>query len=156
MQTGDRIRLTGEGEAGMHGGPPGDLYVQISVKDHAIFTRDGADLHCEIPISFIDAILGGDLEVPTLDGRVKLKIPPETQTGKLFRLRDKGVMPVRGGPAGDLLCRVVVETPLNLTRRQRELLAEFKEIEDSQGSKQNPRKTSWFDGVKSFVDSLKS
>ena len=156
VDTGDRIRLTGEGEAGMHGGPPGDLYVQISVKDHAIFTRDGADLHCEIPISFIDAILGGDLEVPTLDGRVKLKIPPETQTGKLFRLRDKGVMPVRGGPAGDLLCRVVVETPLNLTRRQRELLAEFKEIEDSQGSKQNPRKTSWFDGVKSFVDSLKS
>jgi len=156
VDTGDRIRLTGEGEAGTHGGPPGDLYVQVSVKQHPIFERDGADLRCDIPISFIDAALGGELEVPTLDGRVKLKIPPETQTGKLFRLRDKGVTPVRGGPAGDLLARVVLETPVNLTKRQRELLAEFREIEESQGSKQNPRKTSWFDGVKSFVDSLKS
>ncbi len=99
--------------------------------------------------------MGGELEVPTLDGKVKLKIPTETQTGKLFRLRDKGVTPVRGGPAGDLLCRVVVETPVNLTRRQKELLAEFKEIEDTPGNRQNPRKSSWFDGVKSFVEALK-
>jgi molecular chaperone DnaJ len=155
VDTGDRIRLTGEGEAGMHGGPPGDLYVQVAVKEHAIFERDGADLLCEIPISFIDAALGGELEVPTLDGRVKLKIPQETQTGKLFRLRDKGVTPVRGGPPGDLLCRVVVETPVALTKRQRELLEEFRSIEDTQGNKQNPRKTSWFDGVKNFVDALK-
>src|SRR5690606_1757799 len=143
VDTGDRIRLTGEGEAGTHGGPPGDLYVQVRVKDHPIFVRDGADLLCEIPISFVDAALGGELEVPTLDGRVKLKIPSETQTGKLFRLRDKGVTPVRGGPPGDLLCRVVVETPVNLTKRQKELLNEFRDIADSHGDKQNPRRTSW-------------
>src|SRR5690606_38892833 len=156
VDTGDRIRLSGEGEAGVHGGPPGDLYVQVVVKDHPIFVRDGSDLLCEIPISFVDAALGGELEVPTLDGRVKLKIPSETQTGKLFRLRDKGVTPVRGGPPGDLLCRVVVETPVHLTKRQKELLQEFRDIADSHGDKQNPRKTSWFDGVKNFVDSLKS
>ncbi|MDR0779098.1 MAG: molecular chaperone DnaJ [Pseudomonadales bacterium] len=157
VDTGDRIRLTGEGEAGMHGGPPGDLYVQVAIKVHPIFARDGANLLCEIPISFMDAALGGELEVPTLDGRVKLKIPPETQTGKLFRLREKGVSPVRGGATGDLLCRVVVETPINLTRRQKELLTEFRDIEESDGNRQNhPRKTSWFDGVKNFVDSLKS
>ncbi len=156
VDVGDRIRLTGEGEAGTHGGPPGDLYVQVAVKEHPIFERDGSDLLCEIPITFVDAVLGGELEVPTLDGKVKLKIPPETQTGKLFRLREKGVSPVRGGPAGDLLCRVVVETPVNLTRRQKELLAEYKEIEDASGSKQNPLKTRWFDGVKKFVDALKS
>ena len=130
--------------------------MQVDVKDHAIFVRDGADLQCEIPISFVDAALGGELEVPTLDGRGKLKIPAETQTGKLFRLRDKGVTPVRGGPPGDLLCRVVVETPVKLTKRQKELLHEFRDIADTQGDKQNPRRTSWFDGVKSFVDSLKS
>jgi molecular chaperone DnaJ len=156
VDDGDRIRLTGEGEAGIHGGPPGDLYVQIAVKEHPIFVRDGSHLHCEIPISFIDAALGGELEVPTLEGRVKLKIPSETQTGKLFRLRNKGVTPVRGGPAGDLLCRVVVETPVNLTKRQKELLAEFQEIQESQGNKQSPRKSSFFDGVKLFVDALKS
>ena len=156
VDDGDRIRLTGEGEAGIHGGPPGDLYVQIAVKQHPIFVRDGSNLHCEIPISFVDAALGGELEVPTLEGRVKLKIPTETQTGKLFRLRNKGVTPVRGGAPGDLLCRVVVETPVNLTKRQKELLAEFQEIQESQGNKQSPKKTSFFDGVKKFVDALKS
>jgi molecular chaperone DnaJ len=129
--------------------------VQVHVKEHPIFVRDGADLLCEIPISFVDAALGGELEVPTLDGRVKLKIPSETQTGKLFRLRDKGVTPVRGGPPGDLLCRVVVETPVHLTKRQKELLNEFRDIEESHGDRQNPRKSGWFDGVKNFVDSLK-
>src|SRR5574343_1968656 len=112
VDTGDRIRLAGEGEAGLNGGPSGDLYVQVQVKDHAIFTRDGANLYCEVPISFPTACLGGELEVPTLDGKVKLKIPAETQTGKLFRLRGKGVKPVRGGSVGDLLCRVQIETPV--------------------------------------------
>src|SRR5690554_5815957 len=125
VDTGDRIRLSGEGEAGPEGGPPGDLYVEIHVRRHKIFEREGNQLYCEIPISFVDAALGGEIEVPTLDGRVKLKIPAETQTGKLFRLRNKGVTPVRGGVTGDLLCRVVVETPVKLTKRQKELLGEF-------------------------------
>ena len=101
VDTGDRIRLSGEGEAGPAGGPPGDLFVQIAVRQHSLFERDGRHLYCEVPISFADAALGGELEVPTLDGRVKLKIPSETQTGKMFRLRGKGVKPVRGGPVGD-------------------------------------------------------
>src|SRR3990167_2463090 len=112
VDTGDRIRLTGEGEAGSMGGPAGDLYVVVNVREHSIFQRDGKHLYCEVPISFADAALGGELEVPTLDGRVKLKIPEGTQTGKMFRLRGKGVAPVRGGGAGDLMCKVVVETPV--------------------------------------------
>lgn len=156
VDTGDRIRLSGEGEMGVDGGPPGDLYVQIAVREHSIFTRDGRNLYCEVPISIVDAALGGELEVPTLDGRVKLKIPPETQTGKLFRLRNKGVSPVRGGPSGDLLCRVQVETPVNLTKRQKELLEEFQATLDSGGGNQHgPRKSSWFEGVKNFFDEMK-
>ncbi len=156
VDTGDRIRLSGEGEMGADGGMPGDLYVQIAVREHSIFTRDGRNLYCEVPISIGDAALGGELEVPTLDGRVKLKIPAETQTGKLFRLRNKGVSPVRGGPAGDLLCRVVVETPVKLTKRQKELLAEFQQtMDDNNGTNHAPKKTSWFEGVKSFFDEMK-
>lgn len=155
VDTGDRIRLAGEGEATAAGGPPGDLYVQIAVREHAIFERDGKHLFCEVPISFPDAALGGELEVPTLDGRVKLKIPPETQTGKLFRLRGKGVSPVRGGGPGDLLCRVVVETPVNLNKRQKELLRELQESLEGAGRQQSPRKGSWFEGVKSFFDDTK-
>ncbi len=155
VDDGDRIRLTGEGQAGVNGGPPGDLYVQVHMRPHKLFVRDGRDLHCEIPISFVDAALGGELEVPTLDGRVKLKIPAETQTGKLFRLRGKGVTSVRGGPPGDLLCRVVVETPVKLTRRQKEILQEFQTIGESEGQ-QSPKMTSWFDGVKKFVDDLRA
>ena len=154
VDTGDRIRLTGEGQAGVHGGPPGDLYVEIAVRPHQIFQRDGRNLYCEIPISFVDAAVGGELEVPTLEGRVKLKIPAETQTGKLFRLRNKGVTPIRGGSSGDLLCRVVVETPVHLTRRQKEILEEFEQIQVVEGKKQTPKKSSWFDGVKKFVDDL--
>ena len=115
VDNGDRIRLANEGEAGENGGPPGDLYVQIQVKEHPIFKRDDANLYCEVPISFVTAALGGELEVPTLDGRVVLKVPPESQTGKLFRMRGKGVKPVRGGAVGDLLCRVIVETPVKLS-----------------------------------------
>ncbi len=153
VDTGDRIRLSGEGEAGALGGPSGDLYVVVSVREHAIFQRDGKHLYCEVPISFADAALGGELEVPTLDGRVKLKIPEATQTGKLFRLREKGVTPVRGGGAGDLMCRVVVETPVNLDKRQRELLEEFRSTLQSDTS-HSPKAKGWFDGVKRFFDDL--
>jgi molecular chaperone DnaJ len=156
VDTGDRIRLAGEGEAGMQGGPSGDLYVQVAVKKHAIFVRDGNNLFCDVPITMVDAALGGELEVPTLDGRVKLKIPPETQTGKMFRLRGKGVAPVRGGAVGDLMCRVAVETPVNLTKKQKDLLREFQEsLETGGGKKHAPQKHSWFEGVKSFFDDMK-
>jgi len=155
VDSGDRIRLAGEGEAGEHGGPPGDLYVQIRVREHAIFTREDNNLHCEVPIDVVTAALGGELEVPTLEGKVKLKIPAETQSGKLFRLRGKGVKSVRGGPVGDLLCRVMVETPVNLTARQKELLEELRESLDEGGQRHNPRATSWLDGVKKFFENMK-
>lgn len=154
VDTGDRIRLSGEGEAGLHGGPPGDLYVQVAVRAHKIFTRDGSHLYCEVPISFADATLGGELEVPTLDGRVKLKVPPETQSGKLFRMRGKGVKPVRGGATGDLLCRAYLETPVNLSTEQKELLRKFQATLEDTGKRQSPKKTSWFEGVKHFFDEM--
>ncbi|GAA5317888.1 MAG: molecular chaperone DnaJ [Candidatus Pelagadaptatus aseana] len=153
VDTGDRIRLAGEGEAGADGGPSGDLYVQVSVQDHPIFQRDGKNLYCEVPISFVDAALGGELDVPTLDGRVKLKVPSETQTGKLFRLRGKGVTPVRGGSAGDLMCRVIVETPVNLSNKQKELLKELKA--SMNGDKNSPKQSSWFEGMKNFFGDMK-
>lgn len=153
VDTGDRIRLAGEGEAGADGGPAGDLYVQVSVKDHEFFQRDGKNLYCEVPISIFDACLGGEIEVPTLDGRVKLKVPGETQTGKLFRMRGKGVVPVRGGTAGDLLCRVVLETPVNLSKKQKELLNDLKD--STRGQKNSPRQASWFEGMKSFFGDMK-
>ncbi|MDX1370622.1 molecular chaperone DnaJ [Pseudomonas sp.] len=149
VDTGDRIRLSGEGEAGAMGGPAGDLYVVVNVREHSIFQRDGKHLYCEVPISFADAALGGELEVPTLDGRVKLKIPEGTQTGKLFRLRGKGVAPVRGGGAGDLMCRVAVETPVSLDRRQRELLDEFRKTLQGD-TRHSPKASGWFEGVKRF------
>jgi molecular chaperone DnaJ len=155
VDNGDRIRLSGEGEAGESGGPPGDLYVQIRVKPHPIFTREDNDLYCEVPIGFATAALGGDLEVPTLDGRVSLKIPAETQTGKVFRVRGKGVKPVRGGPTGDLLCRVSVETPVNLTREQKELLQKFAETMEAGGKQHAPQEGSWLDGVKKFFEDMK-
>ncbi|MFZ2406973.1 MAG: molecular chaperone DnaJ [Methylobacter sp.] len=154
VDTGDRIRLAGEGEAGEHGGPAGDLYVQVQVKDHEIFTRDGANLYCEVPISFPTACLGGELEVPTLNGKVLLKIPAETQTGKLFRLRGKGVKPVRGGPVGDLLCKVQVETPVHLTKEQKALVEQLSESLSGSGKHHSPQESSWTDGVKSFFDKL--
>ena len=153
VDTGDRIRLSGEGEAGAVGGPAGDLYVVVNVREHAIFQRDGKHLYCEVPISFADAALGGELEVPTLDGRVKLKIPEGTQTGKMFRLRGKGVAPVRGGGAGDLMCKVAVETPVNLDKRQRELLDEFRKTLEGDSS-HSPKANGWFEGVKRFFGDL--
>lgn len=154
VDNGDRIRLSNEGEAGINGGPAGDLYVQINVRPHPIFSREDHHLYCEVPISFITAALGGELEVPTLDGRVTLKIPPETQTGKVFRVRNKGVKPVRGGTVGDLYCTVVVETPINLTPRQKELLREL-EKSISEGSEHRPKESSWLDGVKKFFEDMK-
>ena len=154
VDTGDRIRLTGEGEAGEHGGPPGDLYVQVAVKEHAIFTREDNNLYCEVPISFVTAALGGELEVPTLNGKVKLKIPAGTQTGKMFRMRGKGVTPVRGGPQGDLLSRVIVETPVNLTDEQKDLLSQFDKTMLAGGKKHSPHSSSWLDGVKKFFEGI--
>jgi molecular chaperone DnaJ len=150
VDTGDRVRLTGEGEAGRNGGPPGDLYVEVHVREHAIFERDGAHLSCEVPVSFVTAALGGSIEVPTLSGQVMLKIPAETQSGRVFRLKDKGVRQARGGEQGDLFCRVVVETPVKLSGDQRELLQRFDEMLRKDGQRHAPRQKSFLEGVKSF------
>jgi len=150
VDSGDRIRLAGEGEAGNLGGPPGDLYVVVSVREHPIFQRDGKHLYCEVPISFADAALGGELEVPTLDGRVKLKIPEGTQTGKLFRLRGKGIKGVRSSYPGDLYCHIVVETPVKLTEYQRKLLRELEESLKKGGAKHSPSGEGWTDKLKRF------
>jgi molecular chaperone DnaJ len=150
VDEGDRIRLAGEGEAGHRGTPPGDLYIDVRVRPHPIFARDGDDLHCEIPIRFSQAALGAEIVVPTLDGEARITIPPETQTGRQFRLRGKGVKSVRSRAPGDLICRVVVETPVNLTARQRELLEAFEATFDDEGRAHQPRQSSWFDGVKQF------
>lgn len=152
VDEGDRIRLGGEGEAGVNGGPSGDLYVVIHITPHEVFTRDQNDLHCEMPISFTVAALGGEIEIPTLDGAAKIKIPAETQTGKVFRLRGKGIKGVRSNTFGDLLCHVVVETPVKLTPRQRELLQELEAINDRDGDQHNPRAKSWMDRVKEFFE----
>jgi len=150
VDNGDRIRLTGEGEAGARGGPKGDLYVETHIKSHAIFERDGRNLYCDVPISIADAALGGEIEVPTLDGRVKLKIPAETQSGKLFRMRGKGVVPIRGGSTGDLLCRVMVETPVKLNEEQKDILRQFQA--SLKGEKHSPKKKNWFENVKTFFE----
>lgn len=154
VDSGDRIRLAGEGEASENGGAPGDLYVQVNVREHEIFAREDNNLFCEVPISFVTATLGGELDVPTLDGRVKLHVPPETQTGKVFKLRGKGVKSLRGGAVGDLLCKVVVETPVNLNNRQKALLSEFEDSMVESGNKHSPRATSWLDGVKKFFENI--
>ncbi len=155
VDNGDRIRLSGEGEAGQNGGPAGDLYVQIAVREHKIFERDGSDLYCEVPIAITTGSLGGELDVPTLDGRVKLKIPAETQTGKMFRIRGKGVKSVRGGGTGDLMCRVVIETPVNLSKHQKELLQEFEKSLKEDNANHSPKASSWLDGVKKFFEDMK-
>lgn len=154
VDTGDRIRLGGEGEAGENGGPSGDLFVQVKVKPHSIFERDENNLKCAVPISMTLAALGGEIEVPTLTGRLKLKIPAETQSGKLFRLRNQGVLPVRGGPKGDLLCRVNVETPVNLTKDQKDLLRQFDETLKNDSKNHNPQSRGFVDGVKKFFDDM--
>jgi molecular chaperone DnaJ len=146
----DRIRLSGEGEAGINGGPHGDLYVVVNLKPHPVFQREGADLHCEMPIGFGTAALGGELEIPTLDGHATIKIPSETQTGQVFRLKNKGIRPVRGSVIGDLYCHVVVETPVKLTARQKEILREFEAINEQDPAAHSPRAKTFFDKVRDF------
>lgn len=154
VDTGDRIRLSGEGEAGQAGGPPGDLYVEIRVRPHAVFERDGPDLSCKVPLSFPSAALGGEVKVPTLSGEVSLKVPAGTQSGRIFRLRGKGVKQVRGDGPGDLYCRVELETPTELTARQKELLREFAATLDTGDDRHTPRSRSWKDSVKQFFDDI--
>jgi len=154
VDNGDRIRLAREGEAGRNGGPAGDLYVDISVQPHSIFTREGQNLSCEVPVSFATAALGGSVDVPTLDGNVVLKVPPETQSGSLFRLRGKGVRSVRDSGVGDLFCKVQVETPVSLTADQREKLRAFDAAIQNEGGRHSPRARSWFDGVKEFFERM--
>ena len=155
VDNGDRIRLSGEGEAGQNSAPSGDLYVEVHVKAHEIFERDGDDLYCDAPIDFTMATLGGEFEVPTLDGQVKLKIPSGTQSGKMFRMRGKGVKSVRSQRHGDLLCRVRLETPVNLNKKQKQALHDFQE---SLGDQKHhyPDGNSWLDGLKSFFNRAQS
>lgn len=154
VDNGDRIRLGGEGEAGHHGGPAGDLYVEVRVRPHEIFTRDGAHLHCEIPIGFATALIGDSVEVPTLHGESTLKIPEGTQSGKVFRVRGAGVSPVRGGIAGDLLCTVHVETPVHLSDEQKEMVRALDASLKKGGKRHSPRSRGWLDSVKKFFDRL--
>ena len=155
VDVGDQIRLSGEGESAGAGGVKGDLYVSISLKKHPIFVREGVDLHCQVPISYTTLALGGEVEVPTLEGRASLKIPIGTQSGKVFRLRAKGVKNVRNSSfVGDLYCKVKVETPVNLTKIQKELLEQLEESIQSGGSKHSPEESSWSDKIKSFFDDI--
>jgi len=148
VDNGDQIRLAGEGEAGEKGGPAGDLYVQMRLKEHPVFHREEDDLYCEMPVSFITAALGGELTVPTMDGKASIKIPAGTQSEKLFRLKGKGVRNVRSGHQGDLYCRVSVETPVNLSAKQKELLQELEKSLAEGGAKHSPRQDSWMDKIK--------
>jgi len=152
VDEGDRVRLSGEGEPGVGGGPPGDLYVQVHIKPHPVFQRDHDDLHCEMPVSFATAALGDDIEIPTLDGSARIRVPAETQSGKAFRLRGKGIRGVRSHAPGDLFCHVVVETPVSLTARQRELLQEFEAISQKDAARHTPRTKSWFEKVREFFE----
>ncbi len=157
VDNGDRIRLSGEGEAGPAGAPAGDLYVEIRVREHAIFQRDGDDLHCEVPIRISQAALGDTARVPTLGGEAEIRIPAETQTGRVFRLREKGVKSVRSRTTGDLYCRVVVETPVNLTTEQRELLEQFEATFTGENARRHsPKSSTFIDGVKSFWERMTS
>jgi molecular chaperone DnaJ len=152
VETGTRIRLAGEGEAGLRGGPTGDLYIFIDVADHPIFQRDGSNLFCRVPVSMAEAALGGDIEVPTIDGgRSRVKVPEGSQSGKQMRLRGKGMPALRGGASGDMFIEIAVETPVNLTARQKELLREF----DRLSEENNPESKNFFSKVKSFWDGMK-
>jgi molecular chaperone DnaJ len=152
IDNGMRIRSSGNGEPGTNGGPAGDLYVEIHIKPHAVFQREGDDLHCEMPISFVKATLGGEIEVPTLSGKVSFTIPEGTQSGKTFRLKAKGIKGVRSGYAGDLFCHVAVETPVKLTDKQKDLLKEFERLTVEGGAKHSPQSKGWMDKVKDFFE----
>lgn len=152
VETGTRIRLAGEGEAGMRGGPSGDLYIFIEVADHAIFQRDGTELYCRVPVSMTSAAMGGDIEVPTIDGgRSRVKIPAGSQSGRQMRLRGKGMPALRGGGIGDMFIELAVETPVNLTSRQKELLREFEELSEEN----NPESSSFINSVRNFWEKMK-
>lgn len=150
VDDGDRIRLSGEGEAGGPGAEPGDLYVQVHLKKHAIFQRKGNDLYCEVPIAFVTAALGGEVRIPTLDGEVKLKIAEGTQSGRMLRLAGKGVKGIRSRSAGDLMCQVMVETPVKLNAEQKETLRNFSDQLDNDKVSHSPQASNWFDAVKRF------
>jgi len=152
IDDGMRIRSSGNGEPGLNNGPAGDLYVEIHIQPHPVFQREGDDLHCEMPISFARAALGGEIEVPTLNGKASFTIPEGTQSGKIFRLRGKGIKGVRSGYAGDLFCHVAVETPVKLTEQQKELLREFERSTTEGGSRHSPQSKSWKDKVKEFFE----
>jgi molecular chaperone DnaJ len=154
VDTGDRIRLSGEGEAGRNGGPAGDLYVEVRVREHPIFERDGAHLSCEVPVSFATRRARRHDRGADARWHATIKVPPETQSGRVFRLREKGIKPVRGGATGDLFCRVVVETPVHLTREQKDLLQKFEDSLQNDGKRHHPREETWLDGVKRFFTSL--
>jgi len=156
VDVGDRIRLAGEGQAGAPGMPPGDLYVEVQIREHRIFQRDRDDLHCEVPIRFSQAALGAELEVPTLGGETAMRIPAETQSGQVLRLRGKGVRNVRSGHVGDLVCHVVVETPVNLTKHQRDLIEQLENSFGKDSRAHTPRASSWLDGVKQFWERVTS
>ncbi|MFY9210850.1 MAG: molecular chaperone DnaJ [Aestuariivita sp.] len=152
VETGTRIRLAGEGEAGMRGGPPGDLYIFVEVAQHELFERDGTSLFCRVPVSMSKAALGGSIEVPTIDGgRARVQIPSGSQSGRQMRLRSKGMPALRGGADGDMFIELAVETPVNLTSRQKELLEEFEKLSEDN----NPETKSFFSSVKSFWDGMK-
>jgi molecular chaperone DnaJ len=150
IDDGMRIRSAGNGEPGVNGGPSGDLYVEISIKPHRVFSRDGDDLHCEVPISFARAALGGSVDVPTLGGKASFEVPEGTQSGKTFRLRGKGIENVRSGLPGDLYCHVLIETPVKLNDKQRRLLQDFEASLEEGGERHNPQSKSWMDKVKDF------
>jgi molecular chaperone DnaJ len=150
---GDRIRLSGEGNAGNNGASPGDLYVQVAIKPHKFFRREGLDLYCDVPITFASAALGDEYEIPTLEGKVKLKIHAETQSGNMLRLSGKGIKGVHGGH-GDLFCRVIVETPVNLNQEQKEALRKFDDLLSKDRKKHSPMSKGWFDAIKDFFGKL--
>ena len=152
IDDGMRIRSAGNGEPGLNGGPPGDLYVEISVKVHRVFQRDGDDLHCEVPVGFARAALGGSIDVPTLSGRASFDLPEGTQTGKTFRLRGKGIKNVRSGVQGDLYCHVLLETPVKLSDHQKKILKDFEESLEEGGTHHSPHSKSWLEKVKEFFN----
>ena len=156
VDNGDRIRLSGEGEAGKKGGPSGDLYVEIRVNPHKIFEREGSNISCEIPISILVAALGGEIKMPTLNGSVSVKIPPGTQSGKIFRLKGKGVTTARDNRVGDLYAAISVETPVNLSSKQKDILKDFYTSIEKGGKKHSPRHNSWVSSVKNFFDRISS
>ena len=151
VDNGDRVRLSGKGEPGINQGPPGDLFIRVVLEKHSIFERDGNNLYCNVPISFAEATLGAEIEIPTLsNNKVSIDIPPGTQTGKYFRLRGKGIKSVRGGNIGDLMCSVQIETPVNLSNEQKNILLQFEEKLKNSNKKHSPKSESWIDGLKNF------